>query len=127
MSEGGGGDGGGGVSTEKIPPPSRVSSKGGGGEGMCRPGTPPSRNSSEGGVGDGVSKRKHSLRLTFQVREGGCVDQEPLRLAIQARGVGDALTKETPPSSRVSSEGGGGSSNTMKGPSLRRVASVGSQ
>ncbi len=94
---------------------------------MCRPGTPPSRNSSEGGVGDGVSKRKHPLRLTFRVREGGCVDQEPLRLAIRARGVGDASTKETPPPSRVSSEGGGGSSNTTKGPSLRRVASVGSQ
>ena len=56
------------------------------------------------------------------MREGGCVDQEPLRLAIRARGVGgDASTKETPPPSRVSSKGGGGSSNTTK------VASVGSQ
>jgi hypothetical protein len=80
------------------------------GEGVLTEGAPPSRNSSEGGVGGGVSTKENPLCLVFRAREGwrGCVDREPLRLAIQA---GEGLVvvcrqKKTLPS-RVSSEGPG--------------------
>jgi len=74
-------------------------------------------------------KKSPSVSRFERGRGGGCVDREPLRLAIQAReglvvvcwqkkpppsrvlsegGVEGVLTRETPPPSRVLSEGGVG-------------------
>ena len=86
------------------------------GRGVLTERTPPSRNSSEGGVGGGMvacRQKKFPLRLAFRAREGwmGCVvKRNPPSVSRFERGRGwwrgGMSAEETPPPSRVSSEGG---------------------
>jgi hypothetical protein len=125
------------------------SERGRGFEGMCRQITPLPCNLSKGGIGgDALTEETPSISCFEQGRgvegvdrgntpsvshferargfEGMCRQITPLSHNLSKRGVGgDASTEETSPPSRVLSEGGGGSSNTMKRPSLCHVGSVG--